>query len=91
MILACLAAIALMIGASGLYLRSPNRALWNDRAPGAMTLALGWGGLVLALALLLAVMGPATAVFTWTTGLMFLWSLPPVAVRWLAYRRESAL
>jgi hypothetical protein len=32
-------------------------------------------------------MGPATAVFTWMTGLMLLWTIPPVVVGWLRHRQ----
>jgi hypothetical protein len=44
---------------------------------------------VLALALLLAVQGPATAVFTWMTAAMLVWSIVPVTARWWRFRRET--
>lgn len=90
MTLVLLAVAALVAGATCLYLRSPNRALAKGLAPGPALTAVGAVALAVALALLLAVMGPAAAVFTWLTGLMLLWTVSPIVIRWLAYRRETA-
>ena len=84
-ILALLAAALLLGGAAALYLAVPNQALIADRA-GRPAIWVGLVALVGALVLLLSLMGPATAVFTWLTGLMLLWSLPPLAIGWLRYR-----
>ena len=46
--------------------------------------------LLLALALLLTVQGPATAVFTWATIAMLVWSIAPVAIGWWRFRRGAA-
>ncbi|MFT4027269.1 MAG: hypothetical protein QM676_10770 [Novosphingobium sp.] len=89
MIFAILAAISLTVGATCLYLRSPNQPLTKGDVPRRPMLILGAGGLAVSLALLLRVMGPATAVFTWSVGLMLLWTVPPIVVRWLYFRREN--
>lgn len=90
MIQPCLAALALLAGAGCLYLAAPHQALvaapLNRRA-----LATGGGiALAVALVLLLSIMGPLTAVFTWTVGLMLVLSVAPVVIRWLRFRNEGA-
>ncbi|WP_332786795.1 hypothetical protein [Sphingomonas sp. PB1R3] len=45
--------------------------------------------LLIALVLLLTIEGPATAVFTWATGTMLVWSIVPAIVRWWRFRREA--
>jgi hypothetical protein len=84
---AALAALLLIGGATGLYLATPHQRLlarppaaaWSK--PAAMICA------ACALVILLMLMGPATAVFTWMTGLMLLWTIPPVVVGWLRHRQ----
>lgn len=90
MILAWLATFALTIGAGCFYLAAPHQALVAVPVSGRALRLAGMIGLVVALGLLLMLMGPATAIFTWTVGLMFLWSVPPVVLRWLRYRKENA-
>ncbi len=90
MTFAILAAISLTVGAACLYLRSPNQPLTKGDVPKGPMLILGLGGLAISLALLLQVMGSATAVFTWSIGLMLLWTVPPIVIRWLYFRRENA-
>jgi hypothetical protein len=89
MILAVLAALLLAAGAAALYIAAPHQSLTVAKA-GRTAVYAGMGALAGALVVLLSLMGPAAAVFTWTTGLMLLWSVPPVLIRWLRYRRESA-
>lgn len=90
MIAALIAAAAGIIGATCLYLAAPNQALL-DSVPNKRPVRIaGYSGLIIALASLLTLMGSATAVFTWTIGLMLLWTVPPVAIRWLKFRKESA-
>lgn len=86
---AVLAALLGGAGAWGLYLASPQQQ-W--RAQGSWRLARWPGvlGLVASLALLLGLMGPAAACFTWLTGLMLVWSAAPFAGAWRARRREQA-
>jgi len=76
---AAIAMMMLVAGTTLLYLATPHQALrasplgrWASRA--------GLAALAVALILLLRVMGPATAVFAWTTGLMLLWTIPPLAI-----------
>lgn len=90
MIPALIAAIAGVIGATCLYLAAPYQALLDHAPDGKILRIAGICGLVIALVLLLTVMGPATAVFTWTIGLMLLWTVAPVAIRWLKFRKENA-
>lgn len=82
------AALTMVVGAGLLYLSTRHQA--------ALARPLGrparWTGalaVVASLLFLLSFMGSATAVFTWLTVLMVLWSLPPVVIRWLGYRREN--
>lgn len=84
---AALAALLLIGGAIGLYLVAPHQRLlarplataWSK--PAAMVCA------ACALVILLTLMGPATAVFTWMTGLMLVWTIPPVVIGWLRHRK----
>lgn len=91
MILGWLGACATIVGALACYLASPHQALlaghvkrtrWWKRA--------GLALLGIALTLLLVVMGPATAIFAWTTGAMLVWSIVPVGARWWRFRKEPA-
>jgi hypothetical protein len=90
MILAWFAALALLIGTGCLYLAAPHQVLTSAPAnPRALKIG-GAVALIVALMLLAGVMGTATAVFSWTVGLMLLWSIPPVVIRWLKFRKENA-
>jgi hypothetical protein len=89
MLVAWLAALALLIGAGCLYLASPHQAVSTSPVNGRALRLAGTAALLAALVLLLSRMGPATAVFTWTVGLMLLWSLPPIGLRWLRFRKEK--
>jgi len=90
MILAWLAALALVAGTTCLYTATPHQALLTGPARGPVQRWIGFVCLTSSLVLLLLVMGPATAVFTWTVGAMLMWSVPPIVVRWLRYRKENA-
>ena len=72
-----------------LYMAAPTQKLAAKPLP-RPCLVGGWLALLLALAPLLAIMGPATAVFTWMTGAMLVWSVVPVAARWWRFRGEAA-
>lgn len=86
---AVLAVASLAGGAACLYLATPHqRLLARPLAPRVGRL-VGLAGLAAALAILLGVMGPATAVFTWATGLMALWTIAPVAIGWRRHRKEG--
>ncbi|SEN69005.1 hypothetical protein SAMN05192583_3320 [Sphingomonas gellani] len=89
MIVAWLAAGTTLAGAVAVYLAAPHQALTT----GHVTHRRAWrraGGaaLTLALVLLLTVQGSATAVFTWMTGVMLVWTVVPVVARWWHYRGE---
>lgn len=89
MIVAWCAAFATVGGALSLYVGTPHQALVRhhvDRSPYRMAGALL---LLIALVLLLTIEGPATAVFTWATGTMLVWSIVPAIVRWWRFRREA--
>lgn len=89
MIAAWCAALATVGGALSLYAGMPHQALVRHdiyRRPCRMAGALL---LPIALVLLLTIEGPATAVFTWATGAMLMWSIVPAIVRWWRFRREA--
>lgn len=84
-----IAAIAGLIGGAALvYLATPHQALAPRPWPGRRSLAGGGILLLMSLCGFLGVMGPATAVFAFLTGLMLLWTVPPVLIAWLG--REKA-
>lgn len=82
------AAVCLVAGALAVYLSMPHQALVSSTAPRSVRFA-GAAALVIALGLLLVVMGSATAVFTWATALILLWSVPPVIIGWLRHRKPG--
>lgn len=91
MIVGWLAAFTTIAGSVAYYLSSPHQALLagHVRRPRRWR----WAGMALlgvALILLLTLMGPATAVLTWATGAMLVWSIVPVLARWWRFRRELA-
>lgn len=89
MMTAWAAALALLGGALCLYLAAPHQALLTGVVRAPRWLRAGGGTLLAAaLVLLLTVQGPATAVFTWATGAMLVWSVVPVVIRWWRFRRE---
>lgn len=90
MTLAGLAALALILGAGCFYVAAPHQTLITPPANSRTLRLVGLFGLAIALILLLLFMGPATAVFTWMVGMMLLWSIPPIVIRWLRFRRENA-
>jgi hypothetical protein len=90
MFLAISAFLLLAAGATSLYLATAHQRLLA-RPPATPVLRVaGFGSLAAALAALLMLMGPATAVFTWTIGVMLAWTLPPVVIGWLRYRKEGS-
>jgi hypothetical protein len=76
-------------GALCLYVATPHQRLLAARPSPRPVRAAGSVCLAAALAILLALMGPATAVFTWAIGLMAAWTIPPVAIAWLRHRRQT--
>ena len=89
MIVAWLAALLLVVGASWLYLAAPHQIVLKAPVNGRALRLGGIAALTASLVLLLTQMGLATAVFTWTVGLMLLWSVPPIVIRWLRFRKEK--
>lgn len=85
--IAVAATFALLAGPVLLYLSARHQQWLPRPAPAAVRYA-GWAATLLALGLLLLLMGPATAVFTWSTGLMLVWSLLPVVVAWRRARPQ---
>lgn len=89
MLLAMLAILLLGVGAASLYLTTSHQRLLA-RPPATPLLRIaGAGILAVALAALLMLMGSAAAIFTWTIGLMLVWTIPPIVIGWLHYRKES--
>lgn len=77
-----LAGTALTVaGALLLYLAAPHQKI-ATRAWGSRAMLAGGVALPAGLVLLLTVMGPASAVFAWMTGAMFVWSVVPLAAAW---------
>lgn len=87
--LATLAGALLTGGALCLYVATPHQRLLATRPAPRPARVAGCVCLAAALAILLALMGPATAVFTWATGLMTAWTILPVAIGWLRHRGET--
>jgi hypothetical protein len=85
---AALAVLLLVGGAAGLYLTTSNQRLVAAPLPSRTARVAGLASLFAALALLLGLMGPATAIFTWMIGLMLAWTIPPVVIGWLRHRKE---
>ena len=90
MIAAWCAAAAIVGGAMGLYAGTRHQALIRPGVAARRCRIVGTLLLLLALALLLTVQGPATAVFTWATIAMLVWSIAPVAIAWWRFRRGAA-
>lgn len=89
MIVAWLAATTTLAGAVAVYFSASNQALTTGHVMHRH--AWRWAGgaaLVLALVLLLTVQGSATAIFTWMTGVMLVWTVVPVVARWWHYRSD---
>lgn len=89
MIIAWLAALVLLTGAACFYLAAPHQIVLKPPVNIRALRIAGGAALVASLVLLLTQMGSATAVFTWTVGLMLLWSVPPIVIRWLRFRKEK--
>ncbi|WP_343525484.1 hypothetical protein [Sphingomonas sp.] len=90
MIVGWCAALATIGGALCLYASAPHQVLVRHDVAGPLCRVVGALLLLTALVLLLTVQGPATAVFTWATGAMLVWSIVPAVVRWWRFRREAA-
>jgi len=83
------AAVLLALGSMLLYLASANQRLFPIVLPARM---LGWTGLLLlafSLVLLLQYSGSGSAVFILMTGVMFMWTVPPMAIAYLKRKREG--
>lgn len=81
------AAVLILLGAGLLYLASPNQRLNVAALPSTL---LAWAGLLLllfALILLLQFSGSATSVFILLTGVMFVWTVPPMVIGYLQHKR----
>lgn len=87
--MAALIGALLVAGALCLYAGAPNQRLLAAPLASRPARAAGCACLAAALAMLLATMGPATAVFTWTTGLMLVWTILPIVIGWLRHRDET--
>ncbi|RSU45302.1 hypothetical protein BRX43_19365 [Sphingomonas sp. S-NIH.Pt15_0812] len=72
------------------YAGTPHQALVRHGAGSRPHRMAGALLLLIALVLLLTMQGPATAVFTWVTGAMLVWSIVPAVVRWWRFRQEAA-
>lgn len=83
-----LAIVLLGGGGACVYLTLPNQRLLPAHLPPGKR-AAGWACLIGSLAVLLCLMGPATAVFTWTIGLMAVWTMLPIAIAWLRHRKDT--
>ncbi|PCG08579.1 hypothetical protein COA17_12980 [Sphingomonas ginsenosidimutans] len=90
MIAAWCAPAAIVGGAMCLYAGTRHQALIRPGVAARPCRIVGTLLLLLALALLLTVHGPATAVFTWATIAMLVWSIAPVAIGWWRFRRGAA-
>ncbi|TXS94033.1 hypothetical protein FV139_10500 [Parahaliea maris] len=84
-----LSLLCLTLAALCLYLASPHQKLVQRPLPGRALALTGIALGVSTLALLNSYFGPAIAVFILVTGLMLLWSLPPLAIAWLHHKRQS--
>ena len=84
------AVVAMIGGALCLYASTRHQALIRSGVAARPCRIVGTLLLSIALALLLTVQGPATAVFTWATGTMLVWSMVPVAIGWWRFRRGAA-
>lgn len=90
MIAAWCAAFATVGGALSFYVGTPHQALVRHGAGSRPYRMTGSLLLLIALVLLLTMQGPATAVFTWATGAMLVWSIVPAIVRWWRFHHEAA-
>ena len=90
MIVAWCAAFATIGGALSVYASTPHQALVRPRADSRPYRMAGALLLLTALVLLLTIEGPATAIFTWATGIMLVWSIMPAIVRWWRFRQGVA-
>lgn len=87
-----MALIALTFGVAGataLYLAAPNQRLTARAIPARSSAMLGGGGLATALAILLQVLGPATAVFSLLTLVMTALTALPFIAAALAPRKTG--
>ncbi|WP_428820627.1 hypothetical protein [Microbulbifer sp. MCCC 1A16149] len=83
------AAALLVLGSILLYLASANQRLFST-VPSARTLVFtGLLLLVFALVLLLQYSGTGSAVFILVTGVMFMWTVPPMAIAYLRHKGEA--
>ena len=88
--LAIPAALATLGGATALYVSAPHQVLLGGAVNRRLWRIAGGVLLAAALAMLLAMLGPATAVFTWMTGAMLVWSIVPVVASWWRFRGEAS-
>ena len=85
MLLTLVATVLLLIGCLAVYAATKHQALLAKPAPPPVGMV--GGGLILsALAAFLCVAGPATAVFIWMTATMLVWSLVPIAAKWIRWK-----
>lgn len=84
-----LAVICALVGATALYLASPNQQALAQRISPRIGCILGIAALSISLMLFLRVAGPATSVYVLLTLVMLLWSLPPLLFAWLRQRKRN--
>ena len=84
------AAVAMIVAAAAFYLASPHQKLIGRTMPRRLLAGAGLVFSAAALVLLLQLAGPATSVFILLTGLMLLWTVPPLLIAYLRARREAS-
>lgn len=81
------AAVLIVLGAGLLYLASPNQRLYAAALPLRLLALTGMLLLLVALLLLLQFSGSATSVFILLTGVMLMWTVPPMVIGYLRHKR----
>lgn len=78
------------VGASALYLASPNQRATARALPRTLLMLAGYALLIAGLIALLQWSGPATAVFIWVTVATLVWTLVPPIAAWLRQPKDDA-
>ena len=82
MMIAVLGGVVVVVGATLLYLASPNQRLAKARLPGRLLAWTGIAALASVLALVLRWAGPVASVFIVVTLAMVAWTVLPLIVAW---------
>ncbi|MFV0643596.1 MAG: hypothetical protein ACK5NN_03720 [Sphingomonadaceae bacterium] len=85
--LTALAIISLFVGALVVYLSAPKQGILPNPLPKSSATIAGVILLISSLAILLTLLGVATALFAWLTGLMLVWTVAPLGLVWIFNRR----